>query len=94
MFTVLSSLISDVSQPVEVSAGETIMLVLVPAVVCLLIKGSESQLICPYCNPNYGETRVELCSHDVATPVLLCHKEPAQGTQSPLLGALGRNAPY
>ena len=24
----------------------------------------------------------------------LCHKEPAQGTQSPLLGALGRNAPY
>ena len=23
-----------------------------------------------------------------ATPALLCHKEPAQGTQSPLLGAL------
>ena len=32
--------------------------------------------------------------HSVATPTLLCHKEPAQGTQSPLLGALGRNAPY
>ena len=23
--------------------------------------------------------------HEVATPALLCHKEPAQGTQSPLL---------
>ena len=35
------------------------MLVLVPAVLvsCLLIQRSESQLICPYCNPNYGETR-------------------------------------
>ena len=32
--------------------------------------------------------------HSVATPVLLCHKEPAQGTQSPLLGALGLNASY
>ena len=32
--------------------------------------------------------------HGVATPALLCHKEPAQGTQSPLLGALRRNAPY
>ena len=30
----------------------------------------------------------------IASPALLCHKEPAQGTQSPLLGALGRNAPY
>ena len=28
----------------------------------------------------------------IASPALLCHKEPAQGTQSPLLGALGRNA--
>ena len=26
-------------------------------------------------------------SRDVATPALLCHKEPAQGIQSPLLGA-------
>lgn len=36
-----------------------IMLVLVPAVVfsCLLIQRSQPQLICPYCNPNYGETR-------------------------------------
>ena len=25
-------------------------------------------------------------AHSVATPALLCHKEPAQGTQSPLLG--------
>ena len=25
--------------------------------------------------------------HSDATPALLCHKEPAQGTQSPLLGA-------
>ena len=25
--------------------------------------------------------------HCVATPALLCHKKPAQGTQSPLLGA-------
>ena len=33
-------------------------------------------------------------AHSVATPALLCHKEPAQGTPSPLLGALGRNAPY
>ena len=33
-------------------------------------------------------------AHGVATPALLCHKEPAHGTQSPLLGALGRNAPY
>ena len=33
-------------------------------------------------------------AHSVATPALLSHKEPAQGTQSPLLGALGRNAPY
>ena len=24
--------------------------------------------------------------HDVATPALLCHKEPAHGTKSPLLG--------
>ena len=32
-------------------------------------------------------------AHSVATPALLCHKEPAQGIQSPLLGALGRNAP-
>ena len=30
----------------------------------------------------------------VATPALLCHKEPARRIQSPLLGALGRNAPY
>ena len=28
-----------------------------------------------------------------ARPALLCHKEPAQGTQSPLLGVLGRNTP-
>ena len=46
MFTeVFSSLIS-------VSAGETDMLLLV----FILIKRSESQLICPYCNPNYGDT--------------------------------------
>ena len=25
--------------------------------------------------------------HNAAPPALLCHKEPAQGTQSPLLGA-------
>ena len=25
--------------------------------------------------------------HSVATPALLCHKEPFQGIQSPLLGA-------
>ena len=29
-----------------------------------------------------------------ATPALLCHNEPAQGTQTPLLEALVRNAPY
>ena len=31
--------------------------------------------------------------HSVAIPALLCHKEPAQGTQSPHWGALGRNTP-
>ena len=31
--------------------------------------------------------------HSDASPALLCHKEPAQGTQSPLLGALGRKPP-
>ena len=30
-------------------------------------------------------------AHSVATPALLCHKEPAQGTQSPLLGVLGHS---
>ena len=29
--------------------------------------------------------------HRVASPALLCHKEPAQGTQSPLLGVLGHS---
>ena len=29
--------------------------------------------------------------HNVAAPALLCHKESAQGTQSPLVAALGRN---
>ena len=29
----------------------------------------------------------------VATPALLCHKEPARRIQSPLLGALGRKIP-
>ena len=33
--------------------------------------------------------RDQVRGHDVATPALLCHKEPAQGTQNPLLGALG-----
>ena len=37
---------------------------------------------------------IKWVAHSVATPALLCHKEPAQGTQSPLLGALGRNALY
>ena len=37
---------------------------------------------------------IKWVAHSVTTPALLCHKEPAQGTQSPLLGALGRNAPY
>ena len=37
---------------------------------------------------------IKWVAHSVATPALLCHKEPAQGTQSSLLGALGRNAPY
>ena len=35
------------------------MLVVMPAVVlllALLTERSQSQLICPYCNPNYGET--------------------------------------
>ena len=53
MFTeVFSSLIS-------VSAGETDMLLVVRVralLVFILIKRSESQLICPYCNPNYGDT--------------------------------------
>ena len=31
--------------------------------------------------------------HGVATPALLCHRQPAQGTQSPILGALGRYTP-
>ena len=31
--------------------------------------------------------------HGVATPVLLCHKEPARRIQSPLLGALERKIP-
>ena len=31
--------------------------------------------------------------HDVATPALLCHKEPARRIQSPLLGALERKIP-
>ena len=31
---------------------------------------------------------IKWVAHSVATPALLCHKEPAQGTQSPLLGAL------
>ena len=31
--------------------------------------------------------------HSDASQGLLCHKEPAQGTQSPLLGALGRKPP-
>ena len=31
--------------------------------------------------------------HDVSTPALLCHKELAQGTQSPLLGSLGEIPP-
>ena len=35
--------------------------------------------------------RVMKYFHSDATPALLCHKEPAQGTQSPLLGALGRS---
>ena len=30
---------------------------------------------------------IKWLAHSVATPALLCHKEPAQGTQSPLLGA-------
>ena len=39
-----------------------------------------------------GQLDVEIISeellgvHSDATPALLCHKEPAQGTQSPLLG--------
>ena len=33
-------------------------------------------------------------AHSVATPALLCRKEPARDTRSPLLGALVRNAPY
>ena len=32
-------------------------------------------------------------SRDVATPALLCHKEPARRIQSPLLGALERKIP-
>ena len=31
--------------------------------------------------------------HGVATPALLCHKEPARRIQSPLLGALERTIP-
>ena len=31
--------------------------------------------------------------HDVATPALLCHKEPARHIQGPLLGALDRKIP-
>ena len=31
--------------------------------------------------------------HGVATPALLCHKEPARRIQSPLLGALERKIP-
>ena len=31
--------------------------------------------------------------HSVATPALLCHKEPAHRIQSPLLGALERKIP-
>ena len=30
---------------------------------------------------------IKWVAHSVATPALLCNKEPAQGTQSPLLGA-------
>ena len=30
---------------------------------------------------------IKWVAHSVATPAFLCHKEPAQGTQSPLLGA-------
>jgi len=30
---------------------------------------------------------------ELLTPALSCHKDTAQGTRSPLLGALGRNAP-
>ena len=37
-------------------------------------------------------TRLEIII--LLTPALLCHKEPAQGTQTPLLGALGRNGVF
>ena len=29
----------------------------------------------------------------VTLPALLCHKDPALGTQNPSIGALGRNSP-
>ena len=35
----------------------------------------------------YIRLEADQMAHSVATPALLCHKEPAQGTQSPLLGA-------
>ena len=38
------------------------------------------------------ESSIELkYFHDVATPGLLCHKEPARRIQGPLLWALARN---
>ena len=51
-------------------------------------KSIRDHSISAYTDPNV------LVAHSVTTPALLCRKEPAQGTQSPLLGALGRNAPY
>ena len=62
------------------------MLVVMPAVVlllALLTERSQSQLICPYCNPNYGETP----SPDWST---LIGRAPTRlgSRKGPIIGAL------